>query len=103
MPHTLLIYETAPDYLERRGQFRDAHLAKAWAATERGEIVMAGALAPPESMALIVFQGENAEAAAKAFAETDPYVVNGIVARWRTAEWRTVVGSAAADPVRPGG
>ena len=34
--HYLLFYETAPDYLARRPQFRAAHLALAWQAHERG-------------------------------------------------------------------
>ena len=42
--HFLLFYDTAPDYLERRGAFRGAHLALAWAAAERGELVLGGAL-----------------------------------------------------------
>ena len=33
--HYLLIYEVAPDYLARRAQYRDAHLALAWQGTER--------------------------------------------------------------------
>ncbi len=31
--HYLLFYETAPDYLERRSQFRTEHLTLAWQAT----------------------------------------------------------------------
>ena len=30
--HWLLIYDTAPDYVERRSEFRDEHLRLAWAA-----------------------------------------------------------------------
>ena len=29
MPHHALFYEVVPDYLERRGQYRDEHLGKA--------------------------------------------------------------------------
>ena len=36
--HFLLIYDTAPDYLQRRAEFRSAHLALAWQAAERGEL-----------------------------------------------------------------
>lgn len=31
----------------------------------------------------------------------DPYVVHGLVARWRVREWTTVAGETAATPVRP--
>ncbi len=29
MPHFVLIYDVAPDYLQRRAEFRDAHLRQA--------------------------------------------------------------------------
>ena len=100
MKHFLLFYEGAPDYLERRPQFRGAHLKHAWAAAERGELVVAGALADPVDGAVLMFRGEDASAA-EAFAAADPYVVNGLVARWHVREWTTVVGALAATPVRP--
>ena len=98
MKHFLLFYEGAPDYLARRPQFRDAHLAYAWAAAERGDLVVAGALADPVDGAVLVFQGEAA-AVAEDFAKADPYVVNGLVKTWRVREWTTVVGDLAATPV----
>lgn len=100
MKHFLLFYEGAPDYLKRRPQFRGAHLKHAWAAADRGELVVAGALADPVDGAVLMFQGEDASAA-EAFAAGDPYVVNGLVARWHVREWTTVVGALAATPVRP--
>lgn len=48
--HYLLFYDYAPDYLERRAQFREEHLALAWEAQARGELVLAGALAEPADM-----------------------------------------------------
>jgi uncharacterized protein YciI len=98
--HYLLLYDVTPDYLERRGTFRNDHLALAWAAQGRGELVLAGALAEPADGAVFLFQGES-PAAAQAFAEADPYVKNGLVARWRVRPWTTVVGDAATTPVRP--
>jgi uncharacterized protein len=35
------------------------------------------------------------------FAKNDPYVRNGLVARWRVRQWMTVVGDLATTPVRP--
>jgi uncharacterized protein YciI len=102
MKHFLLFYDVAPDYLERRGAYRDAHLAKAWAAVERGDLVLGGALAAPADGAVLLFQGEGPEVA-EAFARADPYVVNGLVTRWRVREWTTVVGKTAASSVRPSG
>ncbi len=99
--HFLLIYDVSPDYLVRRGEFRNAHLQLAWAAHARGELLLGGALADPADGAILLFQGETAEAAER-FARADPYVANGLVQRWRVRPWTTVVGDGAATPVRPG-
>jgi uncharacterized protein YciI len=93
--HFLLFYDTAPDYLDRRPQYRAAHLAHAKAAVARGELVLGGALANPADRAVLLFRGETADAAC-AFAEADPYVRNGLVAGWQVREWTTVVGEDAA-------
>ena len=98
--HYLLIYELAPDYLARRGEFRDEHLQLAWDAQERGEIVIAGALADPADQAILLFSGDS-PAAAERFAKADPYVVQGLVTSWRVRQWNTVIGTDAANPVRP--
>ncbi|HXU84088.1 MAG TPA: YciI-like protein [Polyangia bacterium] len=97
--HYLLLYETAPDYLERRGAFRNEHLALAWKAHERGELILAGALADPVDGAVFLFQGSS-PASAEAFAATDPYVKNGLVKTWRVRPWTTVVGDMATTPIR---
>jgi uncharacterized protein YciI len=98
--HFLLIYDLAPDYLERRGEYRNEHLKLAWAAQERGEIVIAGALADPADRAVLLFSGESSDAAER-FARADPYVVNGLVTQWHVRPWITVVGQDASTPVRP--
>jgi hypothetical protein len=61
----------------------------------RGELVLAGAFADPIDGAALLFRGESA-AAAEAFARADPYVLNGLVQRWRVRPWTTVVGPDAA-------
>lgn len=100
MKHFLLFYEGAPDYLDRRPQFRAAHLKHAWDAYDRGEMVIAGALADPVDGAVLMFAGED-KSVAENFAKADPYVTNGLVARWHVREWTTVIGDLAATPVRP--
>lgn len=99
MKHFLLFYEAGPDYLERRPEFRGAHLRHAWAANERGELVIGGALADPVDGAVLLFMGRE-PSVAEEFARADPYVANGLVARWHVREWTTVVGELAATPVR---
>ena len=100
MKHFLLFYDGAPDYLARRPQYREAHLEHAWAAVDRGEIIVAGALADPVDGAVLMFRGED-KSVAEEFARSDPYVVNGLITRWHVREWTTVVGHLAATPVRP--
>jgi len=102
MKHFLMFYDFAADYLERRPEFRAEHLAKAWAAHERGELVLGGALAGPVDGAVLLFAGESPRVA-EAFARDDPYVLNGLVTRWRVREWSTVAGETAAAPLRPRG
>ncbi len=96
--HHLLFYYLTPDYLDRRPEFRGAHLELAKAAVERRELVLAGALADPADMAVLLFQGDS-PAVAERFAESDPYVRNGLVERWEVRNWTTVVGAGAAHPV----
>jgi uncharacterized protein len=98
--HYLLFYEVADDYLARRAEFRDAHLEKAWTASERGELVLGGALQDPVDGAVLLFKGDSPEVAEK-FARTDPYVTSGLVTRWHVREWKTVAGEDSATPVRP--
>jgi len=97
--HYLLFYEVAEDYLSRRAQFRDEHLQKAWAASERGELVLGGALANPVDGAVLLFKGDSPEVAEK-FARVDPYVTSGMIKRWYVREWTTVAGEDAAIPIK---
>lgn len=101
MKHFLLFYDVSPDYLERRAQFREAHLRKAWASNAAGELMLGGALSDPVDGAVLLFRATSAKVA-EDFAKSDPYVTNGLVRRWRVREWLTVAGETAANPVRPG-
>jgi len=95
-----LFYEIGDDYVSRRAEFREAHLAKAWTASERGELVLGGALAKPVDGAVLLFRGDSPEVAEN-FAKSDPYVTSGAVKRWYVREWMTVAGENAAMPLRP--
>ncbi|HEY3401093.1 MAG TPA: YciI-like protein [Geothrix sp.] len=98
--HFLLVYEVGPEYVERRAEFREEHLALAREAQLRGELVLGGAVADPVDMALLLFRGESS-AAAQRFAAADPYVLHGLVHRWRVRPWITVVGADASSPAHP--
>ena len=88
-----------PDYVERRAAYRSEHLTLAMAAVARGELVLGGALGEPVEQSVLLFSGDS-PAAAEAFAKADPYVVNGIVSKWRVRPWTTVVGRDAAVKVK---
>ena len=96
--HYLLFYDVVPDYAGRRTPFRKAHLAYAQAAVDRGELVLAGALANPIDRAVLLFEASSSTVAEE-FAKRDPYVLNGLVTQWRVREWTTVVGPTAARSV----
>src|SRR5512133_137460 len=95
--HFLLIYEVGPEYVERRAEFRNEHLALACEAHLRGELLLAGAVADPVETVILLFQGATPSAAQR-FAAADPYVLHGLVHRWRVRPWITIVGADAATP-----
>lgn len=97
MGYYALFYHVVDRFVERRLAFREEHLALARKAANRGELVLGGALADPADTALIVFRGDSPDTA-KAFAEKDPYVRNGLVERWEVRPWNVVVGAYTDMP-----
>ncbi len=98
--HYLLMYEVVSDYTTARTPYRKSHLLHAMAAYERGEIIMAGALANPPDGAVLIFKGDSPKVAVD-FAKADPYVLNGVVTAWRVREWTTVIGDNPSVKVDP--
>ena len=99
MKHFLLIYNYAPDYMDKRAAVRPAHLELARASVARDELQLGGAVPqddPP--FGLLLFKGESA-AVAEDFARADPYTSQGVVSSWRVREWITVVGEGALTKV----
>jgi uncharacterized protein len=89
MPYYALLYEANDDFVARRTPYREEHLQLAREAHHRGELLLAGALGDPVNRALLVFHSPEP---AHAFAQSDPYVRNGLVKRWEVAPWNVVVG-----------
>jgi uncharacterized protein YciI len=87
--HHILFYDYVADILERRGPYREAHLAGIRAERQAGRVVMAGALGDPPHGAVIVFRGVESDAI-EAFAGSDPYVQAGLVEAWRVEPWNVV-------------
>lgn len=88
-PHYILFYDLVDDYVVRRGPLREQHLGLVRAANERGELLLAGALANPVDGAVLIFRGPSKEAV-EAFAKADPYVKNGLVKAWTVRELTAV-------------
>jgi len=102
MPYFALIYaEVCDAYVEKRATHREAHLKLARESFERGELLLAGALADPVDGALLVFQANGPEVV-EAFVRSDPYVCNGLVRRWSIRTWNVVVGNAPHPCARKG-
>jgi uncharacterized protein YciI len=87
----ILFYKTVSNYIEKRKPYREAHLAYAEEAHKRGELMLAGALAEPIDSAVLVFKGDSPSAAEK-FAQSDPYVKNGLIEEWKVRPWTVVIG-----------
>jgi uncharacterized protein YciI len=89
--HYLLLYDVVDDYPTRRTPFRADHLAYAQSFADRGQLLLGGALANPIDGAVLLFQADSTDVVER-FAVNDPYVIHGVVTRWRVREWTTVVG-----------
>lgn len=99
--HAVLEYTYRDDFLTAREPHRSGHLTAAWAAVERGELVLGGPLGDGPFTALLIFTGPDALETARGFAAVDPYVTEGVVTSWNARPWRTAVGNDAAAPVYP--
>jgi uncharacterized protein YciI len=96
----VLTYEVVENFVGRRAPYRGEHLRLVRDAYERGELLLAGAVGEPADEALLVFRCAD-RGAAERFAEADPYVTGGLVARWKVRPWAVVVGNDL-EPPRPG-
>ena len=86
----LLLYDVVDEFTERRAPYRDEHLKRARAASDNGELLLAGAFADPADGAALVFRGGD-QSVAERFAVNDPYVTAGLVKHWTVRKWTVVV------------
>jgi uncharacterized protein len=96
MGYYALFYDVVDDFVARRAAYRDEHLRFVHEAHDRGELLLAGALAEPADEALLVFRTDD-RSAVEAFARRDPYVASGLVTHWEVRPWTVVVGNQQAD------
>jgi hypothetical protein len=77
-------YETAPDALPRLAAHFPAHRARLDEFHARGILVAAGPLGNPPEGAMAIFTTREG---AEEFIQGDPFVVNGLIVKWRLVEW----------------
>lgn len=85
----LLLYEYVEDVLERRGPYREEHLARIRELQAAGQVSLAGALGDPPNGGAIAFVDVD-QADVERFAQEDPYVRAGVVSNWRIEPWTLV-------------
>jgi uncharacterized protein YciI len=95
MPYFVLQYDVVDDFANKRTPYRAAHLKEVRDANERGDLVMAGALADPAA-AMLIFRAAD-KSTVEEFAKNDPYVKEGIVKRWTIRQWTVVVGQDPSE------
>jgi uncharacterized protein len=89
MAHFILFYDYVENMGERRGPYRDEHLARISEWRDAGKITLAGALGSPPHGAAIVFELDDPEEIER-FAEDDPYVKAELVTARRVEPWTLV-------------
>ena len=102
MQYYALFYYVVDDFVSRREPYREEHIRLVRDAHRRGELLLAGAFSGPADRALLVFRASDSTVA-EDFARNDPYVVNGLVARWEVRSWTVVIGNEPSDAIPKGG
>lgn len=84
----VMFYEVAPDGMAKAKIHYAAHRARLDEFYARGVLLMAGPYANPAEGAMGIFTSRNA---AEEFIQGDPFVINGVVSKWRLCDWNEVL------------
>jgi uncharacterized protein len=85
----VVFYESADDVASKAPAHYEAHRARLDEFHQRGELLMVGTFADPQTQgAMSIFTTREA---AEAFVEGDPFVLNGVVRGWEIREWNEVL------------
>jgi uncharacterized protein len=86
----VLLYESADDVLSKARIHFPAHSARIQEFHARGDILMVGTFGDPQTQgSMSIFP---TRAAAEAFVEHDPFVLNGVVRSWQIRDWNEILG-----------
>ena len=80
----VLVYDSSPDVMTKAPIYGAAHQARCQEFLANGTLLMIGPFSNPHDGAMGIFKTREA---AEAFATGDPFVLNGVVARWQVREW----------------
>lgn len=84
----VMFYEVAQDGMAQAKIHYAAHRARLDEFHAQGTLLMAGPYANPVEGAMGIFTGREA---AEAFIRGDPFVINGVVSKWRLCDWNEVL------------
>eukprot|EP00877_Chromochloris_zofingiensis_P006344 jgi/Chrzof1/1963/Cz10g28040.t1 len=88
----ILTYQYVPDIVEKRGPYREAHIAAAKSKLDAGILVMAGAAGDPVDSGMFIFKDVTKEQVEE-YVQSDDYVKNGLVSSWSIKPYHVVVGN----------
>jgi uncharacterized protein YciI len=88
VPKYVLTYESAEDVREKAPLHFAAHRARWQEFLDRGTLLLIGTFTDLEGSMAVYATREAAEE----FAQTDPFVLNGVVRGWRIREWNEAIG-----------
>ncbi|MFI5040740.1 MAG: YciI family protein [Acidimicrobiales bacterium] len=84
----VMFYETEPDTGSLAREHLEAHRAYFMEFHRRGLLLMTGPFVDAEGGAIGIFTTREA---AEEFVEGDPFVRNGVIARWSIRQWNEVL------------
>ncbi|HWC28601.1 MAG TPA: YciI family protein [Dehalococcoidia bacterium] len=91
----VLFYEVADDVQAKAPPHMPAHMAHIKAFHAGGGLEQVGLFGSPQDEgAMVIFSTREA---AEAFAETDPFTLNGVVKRWYIRQWDEIYSRPAAN------
>jgi uncharacterized protein len=88
----VVLYETAPNALGKAMELFPAHQRHYEPYAERGELLGLGTFGDPQTEgSMAIFATREA---AEQFVKDDPFVTEGVVARFQVRDWDDVVGGS---------
>jgi uncharacterized protein len=84
----VLLYESAEGVREKAPLHFAAHRARWQEFLDQGTLLQIGTFSDLEGSMAVFATREAAEE----FAQTDPFVLNGVVRSWRVREWNEAIG-----------